>query len=88
VMAFAGITGLPFGGIGESGFGRIHGDQGLLEFVRCKATTTELFPIPGLSMVFGEPEAQLAQTKKTVETLYGGSMIDSATALLRRLKLR
>ncbi|MGR7002751.1 aldehyde dehydrogenase family protein [Yinghuangia aomiensis] len=32
VIAFAGIPSLPFGGVGESGFGRIHGEDGLREF--------------------------------------------------------
>jgi acyl-CoA reductase-like NAD-dependent aldehyde dehydrogenase len=86
VLAFAGITHLPFGGVGESGFGRIHGDEGLLEFVRPKATSHELFPLPGLSMVFGEPEEQLAQTKKMVKALYGGSLLDEAASLLQRLR--
>jgi hypothetical protein len=30
---------LPFGGVGESGFGRIHGEDGLREFSRAKAIT-------------------------------------------------
>lgn len=37
VIAFAAIPGLPFGGIGESGFGRIHGPDGLREFTYAKA---------------------------------------------------
>jgi acyl-CoA reductase-like NAD-dependent aldehyde dehydrogenase len=36
-LTFAGLPSLPFGGIGESGFGRIHGDDGLREFARSKA---------------------------------------------------
>ena len=28
---------LPFGGVGDSGFGRIHGEDGLREFTRAKA---------------------------------------------------
>ncbi len=35
-LSFAGLPSLPFGGVGESGFGRIHGDDGLREFVRSK----------------------------------------------------
>ncbi len=85
VLAFSGIANLPFGGVGESGFGRIHGDEGMLEFVRAKSTTHELFPVPGLSLNFGDPEEQLAQTKKVVKTLYAGSLVDEAAGLLRRL---
>jgi succinate-semialdehyde dehydrogenase/glutarate-semialdehyde dehydrogenase len=36
-LSFAGLPALPFGGVGESGFGRIHGDDGLREFARPKA---------------------------------------------------
>ena len=48
VLAFAGITNLPFGGVGDSGFGRIHGDEGLLEFVRAKSTNQRAVSGPGL----------------------------------------
>jgi succinate-semialdehyde dehydrogenase / glutarate-semialdehyde dehydrogenase len=39
-LSFAGFASLPFGGVGESGFGRIHGDDGLREFARPKAIAT------------------------------------------------
>ena len=37
VIGFAGIPALPFGGVGDSGFGRIHGPDGLKEFTFAKA---------------------------------------------------
>jgi acyl-CoA reductase-like NAD-dependent aldehyde dehydrogenase len=37
VVSYAGIPSLPFGGSGDSGFGRIHGADGLREFARPKA---------------------------------------------------
>jgi acyl-CoA reductase-like NAD-dependent aldehyde dehydrogenase len=36
-MSYAGIPSLPFGGSGDSGFGRIHGADGLREFARPKS---------------------------------------------------
>jgi acyl-CoA reductase-like NAD-dependent aldehyde dehydrogenase len=41
VIAFATVPALPFGGVGESGFGRIHGEDGLREFTRPKAITRQ-----------------------------------------------
>jgi acyl-CoA reductase-like NAD-dependent aldehyde dehydrogenase len=50
VMAFAGVPALPFGGVGESGFGRIHGPDGLKEFTFAKAITRQrLKPIMQLT---------------------------------------
>lgn len=46
VLGFAGIPSLPFGGIGESGFGRIHGADGLREFSHPKAVTVQRFSAP------------------------------------------
>jgi succinate-semialdehyde dehydrogenase/glutarate-semialdehyde dehydrogenase len=43
VLTFVGIPSLPFGGVGDSGFGRFHGDDGLREFSRSKATTSKKF---------------------------------------------
>jgi succinate-semialdehyde dehydrogenase/glutarate-semialdehyde dehydrogenase len=43
VLTFVGIPSLPFGGVGDSGFGRFHGDDGLREFSRPKATTRKKF---------------------------------------------
>ncbi len=41
VIAFVGIPALPFGGIGDSGFGRIHGADGLKEFTFAKAVARQ-----------------------------------------------
>lgn len=37
VISFAAIPALPFGGVGDSGFGRIHGADGLKEFTYAHA---------------------------------------------------
>jgi acyl-CoA reductase-like NAD-dependent aldehyde dehydrogenase len=41
VIGFVTVPALPFGGVGESGFGRIHGADGLREFARPKAITRQ-----------------------------------------------
>ena len=46
VIAFASVPSLPFGGVGDSGFGRIHGEDGLKEFTRAKAITAQRFALP------------------------------------------
>ena len=43
VVAFAGVPALPCGGVGESGFGRIHGPDGLKEFTFAKSITRQRF---------------------------------------------
>lgn len=46
VIAFAGISTLPFGGTKQSGYGRIHGPEGLKEFTYARSVVRPLFPIP------------------------------------------
>lgn len=46
VVAYAGVPALPFGGVGESGFGRTHGEDGLREFARAQSITTKRFSAP------------------------------------------
>jgi acyl-CoA reductase-like NAD-dependent aldehyde dehydrogenase len=55
VLAFAGFPSLPFGGVGESGFGRIHGADGLKEFTRPKAIARLRFSTPAEMMSFSRP---------------------------------
>ncbi|MFR9751196.1 aldehyde dehydrogenase family protein [Nocardia sp. 004] len=51
VLAFAAIPGLPFGGVGDSGIGRIHGAPGLLEFARPHSIAVQRFAIPGMALL-------------------------------------
>ncbi len=70
-LAFAGVPSLPFGGVGDSGFGRIHGDDGLREFSRPKAVTRRrmrsLLPV----MTFDRTPSQVRQIVRTVKLLRG-----------------
>jgi acyl-CoA reductase-like NAD-dependent aldehyde dehydrogenase len=55
---------LPFGGVGDSGFGRIHGADGLKEFTHIKSLTRVLYPLPKLLDV-----GRFDRHPKGVETL-------------------
>ena len=56
VLSFAGFPSLPFGGVGDSGFGRIHGEDGLKEFTRPKAIARQRFALGPDMMSFERPE--------------------------------
>ena len=47
---------MPFGGVGDSGFGRIHGEDGLKEFTRPKAIARQRFALGPDMMSFERPE--------------------------------
>ena len=46
VISFAAIPALPMGGVRQSGFGRIHGPDGLREFTAAKAVARQRFTVP------------------------------------------
>lgn len=51
VVAFAGMGSAPMGGVGGSGFGRVHGVEGLREFTRARSTVTRRFGLPGSELI-------------------------------------
>ncbi len=71
VVAFAGVPGLPFGGSGESGFGRIHGADGLREFARPKAITRQRMRAPVNLTSFGRTDQDMKRIM-TLATLRHG----------------
>ena len=46
VIGFAGIPSVPFGGVKDSGYGRIHGPEGLHEFTYLRSVVSERFGLP------------------------------------------
>ncbi|WP_372736665.1 aldehyde dehydrogenase family protein [Nocardioides sp.] len=76
IISFAAIPNLPFGGIGESGFGRIHGPDGLKEFTYAKAIARQRFkPVLALTS-FTRTEKADGQLAKMLTMLHGrGSTI-------------
>jgi len=71
VQSFALVSALPFGGSGESGFGRIHGADGLREFSRAKAIARQRFtPMVDL-LSFERTEKDMKTALKLVRFLHG-----------------
>ncbi|GAA3232971.1 aldehyde dehydrogenase family protein [Actinocorallia longicatena] len=70
-IAFALIPALPFGGVGESGFGRIHGADGLREFARPKAITRQRFKSALDTTTFTRTQKEIDQIIKLMQFLHG-----------------
>lgn len=71
VISFAAIPSLPFGGIGDSGFGRIHGADGLKEFTYAKAVARQRMK-PALPLTsFDRTEKDETAFATLLTALYG-----------------
>jgi succinate-semialdehyde dehydrogenase/glutarate-semialdehyde dehydrogenase len=88
VLSFASMPSLPYGGVGDSGFGRIHGDDGLREFARPKAITTRRARSLLPASTFGrDPAATARRVMAVVRLVHGRSRLPqppSAAARFRR----
>ncbi|QYG95426.1 aldehyde dehydrogenase family protein [Iamia sp. SCSIO 61187] len=71
VISFAGIPSLPFGGVGDSGFGRIHGADGLREFARPKAVARQRLAAPLALTTFDRSPKVDTAVKKVLTLLHG-----------------
>jgi acyl-CoA reductase-like NAD-dependent aldehyde dehydrogenase len=71
VIAFAAVPSLPFGGLGDSGFGRIHGADGLREFTRAKAITRQRFSPPVNLTSFSRTGKDMDKIVSLVTLLHG-----------------
>jgi aldehyde dehydrogenase (NAD+) len=71
-LATAAIPSLPFGGVRNSGFGRLHGDAGLREFSVTKAVATDrLSGLPAVaSLLFGRRRPRPAQVLAVARRLW------------------
>jgi succinate-semialdehyde dehydrogenase / glutarate-semialdehyde dehydrogenase len=71
VLTFVGMPSVPFGGVGDSGFGRFHGDDGLREFTRAKATTRKKFNMGEDMQRFPRKKDDFDIVYKVVKLRYG-----------------
>ncbi len=79
VLSFAGIPALPFGGSGESGFGRVHGAEGLREFARPRSVATLRLPLPGTTLAaFQRPPGLLAAVGWAARRRHGRASVASS----------
>lgn len=72
LLSFAATPSLPSGGVGDSGFGRLGGDDGLREFARSKAITTRRAPslLPAWTIA-RDPNATTRRVVTIMRLLYG-----------------
>lgn len=70
-VAYATIPSLPLGGVGQSGFGRVHGPEGLKEFTYAKAITRQRFPSPLALTTFARSERTDSIVAVAVKLLHG-----------------
>ena len=70
-LTFAGMASLPFGGVGDSGFGRIHGEDGLKEFTRAKSITRQRMALPVNLMSFSRPASATDALARVMGAIHG-----------------
>ena len=70
VIAFAAIASVPFGGVKDSGYGRIHGPEGLLEFTYPRTVVKTIFNIPIVFTSFGRTKFADKFIKFAIKTLH------------------
>jgi len=71
VITFASVPALPFGGVGDSGFGRIHGEDGLREFTRAKAITRQRVALPVNLTSFNRPASAMDSVARVMGMIHG-----------------
>ncbi|HVV21514.1 MAG TPA: aldehyde dehydrogenase family protein [Pseudonocardiaceae bacterium] len=71
VLSYAAVPSLPFGGSGDSGFGRIHGEDGLREFTRPQSVTRQRYRAPLRPMSFSRGGHTVRRLLRLVRLRYG-----------------
>ncbi|WP_433663906.1 aldehyde dehydrogenase family protein [Nocardia sp. CA-128927] len=71
VVAYTGVPSLPYGGVGNSGFGRIHGPDGLREWTTAKAITRQRFSSPVRTTTFTRRPLDNRLLAAAARILYG-----------------
>lgn len=70
VLTFVGMSSVPFGGVGNSGFGRFHGKDGLREFTYPKSMARKRFDFGPAMQVFPRTMEQYDMVRKMIRLRY------------------
>jgi aldehyde dehydrogenase (NAD+) len=71
VISFAAVASMPFGGTKDSGYGRIHGPEGLLEFTYARSVVRARFQLPLAITSFKRTAKVDALVVRLLKTLRG-----------------
>jgi acyl-CoA reductase-like NAD-dependent aldehyde dehydrogenase len=71
VVSFMAVPALPVGGSGESGFGRIHGADGLREFAKAKSITVQRMRSPVAITTFQRTPRDVERIVRLTTVLHG-----------------
>ena len=69
-ISFAAVDSVPFGGVKDSGYGRIHGPEGLLEFTYPRTVVKTIFNIPIVFTSFGRTKFADKFVKSAIKALH------------------
>src|SRR5690606_25149355 len=71
VLSFAGMSSLPWGGLGDSGLGRLRGEDGLREFAHAKSIVVRRAPSVLRTRTFERTERDIARVVAAYRLWFG-----------------
>lgn len=82
-LVISGISEVPWGGVKESGYGRMHGEEGLLQMTCSQTVDVERVRLPVEPFWYPYHLAKLSLARRLVDALYGPTLKDRLRAFWR-----